>query len=86
MPAGSFPQTPNTNSRTLYPQPSTLTPKPCRQLVKADPSCSLNFPTVFNLCTLYDLQGSEAGLKKRVMHHLAKTYGPEEFDLAACKL
>ena len=56
------------------------------QLIKADPCKAINYQTVFNLCTLYDLEGGDAATRKRVLHHLAKIYATEDFDLSACKL
>jgi hypothetical protein len=59
---------------------------PCAQVIRADPCKALTYPAVFNLCTLYDLQGSEGAHKKQMIHSLVRQYAPDDFDVTACKL
>jgi hypothetical protein len=56
------------------------------QVIRADPCKALTYPAVFNLCTLYDLQGSEGAHKKQMIHSLVRQYAPDDFDVTACKL
>jgi len=55
-------------------------------VIRADPCKALTYPAVFNLCTLYDLQGSEGAHKKQMIHSLVRQYAPDDFDVTACKL
>ncbi|KAJ1491940.1 hypothetical protein T484DRAFT_1881938 [Baffinella frigidus] len=55
-------------------------------VIRAEPCKAMTYPAVFNLCTLYDLQGGEGHHKKQMMRSLVKMFAPEDFDVAACKL
>ncbi|XP_042142600.1 trafficking protein particle complex subunit 12 [Ixodes scapularis] len=54
--------------------------------VRTDPSLCLHEGFLFNVCTLYELQSSEAGTRKRAMLRLVGRHAGDGFNAASLKM
>lgn len=54
--------------------------------VRTDPSLCLHEGFLFNVCTLYELQSSEASTRKRAMLRLVGRHAGDGFNAASLKM
>ncbi|KAH8031446.1 hypothetical protein HPB51_017218 [Rhipicephalus microplus] len=54
--------------------------------MQGDPALCLHEGYLFNVCTLYELQSSEAAAKKRSMLRLVAKHAGDGFNVASLKL